>query len=83
MNVARNLVDVLTVCHAVLDVSPSEAGVARTFLEAVPDGWWYAARIPDNRMVAMFATDRASMGAADLSLAGAADFHSALATTPY
>jgi flavin-dependent dehydrogenase len=27
------------------------------FLEAVPDGWWYSAPLPDGRMVAAYLTD--------------------------
>ncbi len=29
----------------------------RLFLEAVPDGWWYAAPLPDRRVLAAFMTD--------------------------
>jgi 2-polyprenyl-6-methoxyphenol hydroxylase-like FAD-dependent oxidoreductase len=81
LNVARNRVDVLLVRHAVVAVSPWEAGATRTFLEAVPYGWWYAARLPGNRMVAMLATDADSIGAAGLSLAGTDDWHAALTAT--
>jgi flavin-dependent dehydrogenase len=28
-----------------------------TLVEAVPDGWWYATRVPDNRLVAAFLSD--------------------------
>lgn len=28
-----------------------------TLVEAVPDGWWYAARVPGNRLVAAFLSD--------------------------
>lgn len=30
----------------------------QTLLEATREGWWYAARLPDQRVVAMFVTDR-------------------------
>jgi 2-polyprenyl-6-methoxyphenol hydroxylase-like FAD-dependent oxidoreductase len=79
--VARNVADMLMVCHAVVNLGPSEVGAARIFLEAVPYGWWYAARIPGNRMVAMLATDKDGLQAAGLSLADAAGFQAALATT--
>jgi 2-polyprenyl-6-methoxyphenol hydroxylase-like FAD-dependent oxidoreductase len=81
LNVARNLVDVLLVYHAVTNVNPSSAGAARTFLEAVPYGWWYAARIPGNRMVAMLATDKESIENAGLSLSSPADFSATLSAT--
>ena len=81
LNVARNLVDVLLVYHAVTNVNPSSAGAARTFLEAVPYGWWYSARIPGNRMVAMLATDKESIENAGLSLSSPADFSATLSAT--
>ncbi len=81
LNVARNLVDVLLVFHAVIDVTPSEVSAARTFVEAMPYGWWYAARIPGDRMVAMLATDKDGLEAASLSPASSAGFHELLAAT--
>ncbi|WDF53957.1 FAD-dependent monooxygenase [Mucilaginibacter sp. KACC 22063] len=30
---------------------------AQTLLEADPNGWWYAARLPDNKLVSMYVTE--------------------------
>ncbi|HEX6352891.1 tryptophan 7-halogenase [Actinophytocola sp.] len=37
-----------------------------TMLEAVPDGWWYAARLPDRRIAVAFACDGDDLRAATL-----------------
>lgn len=37
-----------------------------TMLEAVPDGWWYAARLPDRRIAVAFACDGDDLGPAAL-----------------
>jgi flavin-dependent dehydrogenase len=37
--------------------SASSLTEARTLIEACPDGWWYAAALPENRVVAAFFTD--------------------------
>ena len=48
----------------------------QTLLEATRDGWWYAARLPGERVIAMFVTDRQGLrgmlqdGAWDRALAG-------------
>ena len=36
-----------------------------TLIEAVEDGWWYSAPLPDARLVTMFVTDRAAASAAE------------------
>lgn len=33
----------------------------QTLLEATPDGWWYAARLPDEQVVVMMVTDQAGL----------------------
>jgi flavin-dependent dehydrogenase len=35
----------------------SELGDCRTIVESVPDGWWYAARLPGKQTVAAYMTD--------------------------
>jgi len=42
-------------CFAVPISAPTPAG--HTLVESVPDGWWYSARLPDDRFVAAFMTD--------------------------
>ncbi|SHO66621.1 Dehydrogenase (flavoprotein) [Pseudoxanthobacter soli DSM 19599] len=81
LGIARNPVDELTVRHAVLAVEATGATAARTFLEAVPYGWWYATRIPGDRMVAMVATDPAAAAEAGLSLRSTDGFRRALEAT--
>jgi len=50
----------------------------QTLLEATRDGWWYAARLPGEKVIAMFVTDRQGLrrmredGAWDCALAGTA-----------
>ena len=34
---------------------------SRTYLEAAPDGWWYAAKLPGSRFVAAWMTDATSL----------------------
>lgn len=43
-----------------LSCSKSTARDLRTYIEAAPQGWWYTAPIPEQRMTAMFFTDRAA-----------------------
>lgn len=51
----------------------------QTLLEARPQGWWYAARLPDQRLITMIATDAAGVGA--LEEGAAAPWQAALAET--
>jgi flavin-dependent dehydrogenase len=37
--------------------SGAEGTDRRTFLEAAPNGWWYSARLPDQKLVSAFMTD--------------------------
>jgi flavin-dependent dehydrogenase len=41
------------ICRFVDDTSPDP----RTLIEAVPDGWWYTAGLPDSRRIVAFMTD--------------------------
>lgn len=53
----------------------------RTLVEAVPDGWWYAARLPSGQRVAAFLTDRDGTDRARLLAPDA--FEAALARTTH
>lgn len=35
-----------------------KSGVAHTLVESVENGWWYSARLPDNRLAVAFMTDK-------------------------
>lgn len=77
LKVARNSVDAIAFHWGLLALTEPEAVPARTFLEAAPEGWWYASRIPGGRAVVGLATDPAT-GA---RFADAAAFRAALADT--
>jgi flavin-dependent dehydrogenase len=49
--------DRLTFVYGFFDLPPAAAHSRLTFLEAVRDGWWYAAAIPGRRMAVAFAGD--------------------------
>ncbi len=55
---ARQLVDDQLL--ALVRFSNIRAGAMtfQTLLEAVRDGWWYSARLPDDRVITMFVTER-------------------------
>jgi flavin-dependent dehydrogenase len=55
---------------AVLRLSGAATPDLRTYIEAVPLGWWYTAVLPDEKLVAMFFTDRAASARAALTLEG-------------
>jgi flavin-dependent dehydrogenase len=61
LGVARNAIDCLTVLHATFDLTAPGRVSTRTFLEATEHGWWYAARLPGDRLIAALATDRATL----------------------
>jgi flavin-dependent dehydrogenase len=42
---------------ALVRFGPRSSGDDRTFIEARPTGWWYAARLPDGGAIAAFFTD--------------------------
>lgn len=54
---------------------------AQTLLEAVPEGWWYAARLPDRRVVTMLVAERRTL--ARLWKQGARGWNDALAATSF
>jgi flavin-dependent dehydrogenase len=52
--------DTLTAVYAVFrqaDGAPDPDQDSRTLIEAAPDGWWYTARLPSNRRVAVYHSD--------------------------
>lgn len=57
LKVARNSVDAIAFHWSLLTLAEPEAMPARTFLEAAPEGWWYASRIPCGQVVVGVATD--------------------------
>ncbi|MQT11671.1 NAD(P)/FAD-dependent oxidoreductase [Segnochrobactrum spirostomi] len=81
LRIARNPVDELMVRYVVLALEPAAVTAARTVLEAVSYGWWYATRIPGDRMVAMLATDRDVLADTGLSLRTAASLRRAFEAT--
>jgi flavin-dependent dehydrogenase len=57
LKVVRNAVDAIAFHWSLLALAEPEEMPARTLLEAVPEGWWYASRIPGGRVVVGLATD--------------------------
>lgn len=52
--------DALTAIYALFqqaDDAPDPDRDSRTLIEAAPDGWWYTARLPANRRVAVYHSD--------------------------
>ena len=66
---------------AAVRFGPAADGTAtlQTLLEAVPEGWWYGARIPGDRAIVMFVTDQ--VGFRRLRADGTAALDAALAAT--
>lgn len=54
-------------------------GSMQAMIEAVAEGWWYAARLPNQRLISMYVTDRAGLGRMRADDGGA--WRSALAAT--
>jgi flavin-dependent dehydrogenase len=57
LGVARNQIDCLAIVAAVFDLKQSDAVPSQTLLEACEDGWWYAAKLPRDRMVVALAIE--------------------------
>lgn len=57
LGVARNQIDCLAVLCAVFDLEEPDAIPSQTLLEACEYGWWYAAKIPEGRMIAALAVE--------------------------
>jgi len=57
LGVARNVLDeVISLC-AIFPVTKDLQMSNRTFAEAVENGWWYAARLPGNRVIVALTSD--------------------------
>jgi 2-polyprenyl-6-methoxyphenol hydroxylase-like FAD-dependent oxidoreductase len=57
LGVARNQIDCLAVVCAVLDLKEAGAVPSQALLEACDYGWWYAAKIPRQRMIVALAVE--------------------------
>jgi flavin-dependent dehydrogenase len=57
LGVARNQVDCLAVLSVVFDLREPDAVPSQALLEACDYGWWYAARIPQRRLIAALAIE--------------------------
>jgi len=65
----RKRLDRLVACAA-LFASPAPDADATTLVEAVRDGWWYTARLPDATRIVMFLTDSDLPAARDVRAPG-------------
>ena len=61
LNVYRNVFDDVIFLCAVIDLPEDCKILPHTLVESVSEGWWYAARLPDNKMMVTFCTDQESM----------------------
>jgi len=59
--------DRLTFVYGFFDLPPAAVHSRLTFLEAVRDGWWYAAAVPGRRMAVAFAGDAETIRDASLA----------------
>ena len=57
IGVARNILDDVVFHCAFFDLPSGCDLVSHTLVEAVADGWWYAARLPGHRLIVTFCTD--------------------------
>jgi flavin-dependent dehydrogenase len=57
LGVARNQIDCLAVVFGVFDLAEPDAVPTQTLLEACDYGWWYAARLPNSRLIAALAVE--------------------------
>jgi len=78
---ARVRHDRLVAFHARFRPLPGADEDGRTLVEAVPDGWWYAARLPSGERVAAYLTDARAAGRGPLLEPAA--FEAALARTTH
>jgi len=58
LGIYRNVLDDLLSLSAIVDLPPGHDVPGRTLLEAVPEGWWYAARLPGELAILSFFTDQ-------------------------
>lgn len=59
LGVARNQIDCLAVVSAVFDLAAPAEVPSQTLLEACEYGWWYAAKLPGERMIVALAVEPA------------------------
>jgi flavin-dependent dehydrogenase len=57
LGVARNQIDCLVAICGVFDLAEPDAVPSQVLLEACEHGWWYAAKLPGQRMIAAFAVE--------------------------
>jgi len=57
LGVARNTFDEVLFVNCTFDLSDDAVVLDHSFVEAVSDGWWYAARIPNNKLIVTLCTD--------------------------
>lgn len=67
LGVARNIVDELLALWCLAEIDRPEALPDRTLVEATDYGWWYAARVPGDRMVLSLTTDARTRKERDLA----------------
>ena len=61
LNVARNTLDeLLFLCYS-FELGPEDSMQPQSHIEAVSEGWWYAAALPGKRAIVTFCTDKESM----------------------
>ncbi|OED45158.1 hypothetical protein ACH42_05540 [Endozoicomonas sp. (ex Bugula neritina AB1)] len=68
LEVARNVFDEVLFLCAVIDIPAGLDILPHTFVEAVELGWWYAARIPGNKMITTFCIDAETMKKEQLNI---------------
>jgi flavin-dependent dehydrogenase len=57
LDVARNTFDEVLFLCGLFDLPENTDMLPLTFVEAVEHGWWYMARLPQNKMIVTFCTD--------------------------
>jgi flavin-dependent dehydrogenase len=57
IGVARNTLDEVLFYGAFFNLPGGAATLRHTLVEAVQDGWWYAARLPNDRLIVTFCSD--------------------------
>ncbi|MBL4692773.1 MAG: tryptophan 7-halogenase [Magnetovibrio sp.] len=63
LDVARNTFDEVIFLCCMFDMPEGASMLSHSFVEAVPEGWWYAACLPNNKVVMTFCTDVEGMKA--------------------
>ena len=57
LGVARNQIDCIVMIGAMFDLARPQAVPSQALLEAGEEGWWYAAKLPQGRMIAGLAVE--------------------------